>query len=73
MSIFSSKPKASQKEKKKNRGGNPTLYSPENQLAHKDTTISPLDSHRLLQQECPPTPSQPVETGNATFKIYFFA
>lgn len=28
-------------------------YSPENQLVHKDTTISPSDSHRLLQQVSP--------------------
>ena len=29
------------------------LYSPENQLVHKDTTISPSDSHRLLHQVSP--------------------
>lgn len=51
MSIFSSKPKP--RKRKKNRGGNPTLYSPENQLAHKDATISPLDSHRLYQRSVP--------------------
>lgn len=64
MSLFL---KAKSLAKKRGGGrGNPTLYSPENHPAHKDTTFFP-SSHRFLQHESPPTPSQPVETRECHF------